>query len=90
MLRELRIFPVLEGYRGRSAKDVDALVDVILRLGALVDAFPHIMELDLNPVMVHDRGVSLVDARIRVGSPRRPGSRMGSPVTRESLRQVAE
>jgi acetyl coenzyme A synthetase (ADP forming)-like protein len=81
MLRELRIFPVLEGYRGRAPRDAEALVDVILRLGALVDAFPHILELDLNPVLVHDRGISLVDARVRVGTPQRAGSRSGGPAT---------
>jgi len=66
MVRELRTFPALNGYRGAPPRDLDALVDVILRIGVLVDRLPEIQELDLNPVLVHAEGVSLVDARIRV------------------------
>ena len=39
---------------------------MILRTGALVDDFPGIAELDLNPVLVHERGATIVDARIRI------------------------
>jgi acyl-CoA synthetase (NDP forming) len=45
---------------------VRALEDVILRVGALVDANPAIAEMDCNPVMVLPRGAVVVDARIRV------------------------
>ena len=66
MVRELRTYPLLTGYRGKPASDVPALVDAILRVGALVDQLPQIAELDLNPILVHPKGVSIVDARIRV------------------------
>ena len=52
MLRELRSFPLLEGYRGAPRCDVDALEDVLLRIGALAEDHPQIAELDCNPVMV--------------------------------------
>jgi hypothetical protein len=53
---------------------VRALEDVILRLGALVDAHPTIAEMDCNPVLVLPRGAVVVDARIRVqaASPEQP------------------
>jgi acyl-CoA synthetase (NDP forming) len=66
MLRELRTYPALTGYRGTPPRDVDALVDVIVRAGWLVEDLPSIQELDLNPVLVHERGATVVDARIRV------------------------
>src|ERR1051326_5437036 len=49
MLRELRSFPLLEGYRGSQASDSAALEDVLLRVSALVDDHPEIAELDCNP-----------------------------------------
>ena len=52
MVRSLRTFPLLDGYRGAASADVDALEDILLRLSALVEAHPEIVELDLNPVMV--------------------------------------
>jgi acyl-CoA synthetase (NDP forming) len=66
MVRELKTFPLLEGYRGSPPRDVAALEDVILRIGALVDDIPSIAELDLNPVLVHEKGATIVDARIRL------------------------
>lgn len=68
MIRELKTFPLLEGYRGSPRRDVAALEDVILRIGALVDDIPAIAELDLNPVLVHERGATIVDARIRIAT----------------------
>jgi len=66
MVRSLRTFPLLDGYRGRPKADVGALEDTVLRIGALVEAHPEIAELDCNPVMVLASGAVVVDARIRV------------------------
>jgi acyl-CoA synthetase (NDP forming) len=66
MVRELVTFPLLDGFRGATPKDVGALEDVILRVGALADDHPEITEMDCNPVMVLPRGAAIVDARIRV------------------------
>jgi acyl-CoA synthetase (NDP forming) len=66
MVRELKSFPLLTGYRGASAADVAALTETVLRISALVEDLPQIAELDLNPVLVHATGVTVVDARIRV------------------------
>jgi acyl-CoA synthetase (NDP forming) len=66
MIRELKTFPLLQGYRGSPRRDVRALEEILLRIGALVDDIPAISELDLNPVLVHEHGATIVDARIRV------------------------
>jgi acyl-CoA synthetase (NDP forming) len=66
MVRSLRTFPLLEGFRGAPKADVAALEEVILRVGTLVDAHPSIAEMDCNPVMVLPRGALIVDARVRV------------------------
>jgi acetyl coenzyme A synthetase (ADP forming)-like protein len=66
MVRSLHIFPLLDGYRGAPKADVAALQDLLLRVGALVEAHPEVAELDLNPVRVLTEGVVVVDARVRV------------------------
>ncbi|MGD0146566.1 MAG: GNAT family N-acetyltransferase [Nitrososphaerales archaeon] len=68
MVRSLRTFPVLDGYRGEPKHDVKALEEVMLRLSQLVEDIPEVAELDLNPVMVllDGKGAVVVDARVRV------------------------
>jgi acetyl coenzyme A synthetase (ADP forming)-like protein len=66
MIRALRTFPLLDGYRGAPRADVAALEDVVVRIGALAAAHPAIAELDLNPVVVSPTGAIAVDARVRV------------------------
>jgi acetyl coenzyme A synthetase (ADP forming)-like protein len=78
MLDELKIRPLLSGYRGSAATDIDALIDAIVRVSALVEERPEIAELDLNPIVVHEHGVIVVDARIRAAQTGRtplPGTR---------------
>ena len=69
MVRGLRTFPLLDGYRGARPVDVDALEDVIVRLGALAAAHPDVVEIDCNPVIVGQRGAAIVDARVRIAPP---------------------
>ncbi len=68
MLRSLQTFPLLVGYRGAPSCDVSAVEDVLLRVGAMVDAHPEIVELDCNPLVVSPEGAVIVDARVRVES----------------------
>jgi acetate---CoA ligase (ADP-forming) len=77
MLRSLRMLPLLEGYRGRPACDLAAIEDILLRLSALVEAHPEVVELDLNPVRALPRGAVVVDARVRV-APAAPPPLIGS------------
>ena len=66
MVHSLKTFPRLDGYRGAPKADVGALEDVLLRVSALVEDHPEIAEMDLNPLVVHEAGSVVVDARIRV------------------------
>jgi acyl-CoA synthetase (NDP forming) len=77
MIRSLRTFPLLDGYRGAEPLDATALEDVLLRISALVEAHPAIAELDCNPVIVTATGATVVDARVRVEQP--PSGRLRSP-----------
>jgi len=68
MIRELKTYPLLTGFRGAPVCDVAALQDGLLRLSAMVEDIPQIAELDFNPFVVHERGASILDARIRVST----------------------
>jgi acetyl coenzyme A synthetase (ADP forming)-like protein len=74
MVRELRTYPLLTGFRGAPPADVEALEDVVLRLSALAEDLPQVAELDCNPVLVLEHGAAIVDARVRVAAvePPRP------------------
>ena len=64
-LQRLRLWPLLDGYRGRPRADVAALVDMVLRLAALMAGDPGLEEVEINPVILRERGVVAVDALIR-------------------------
>lgn len=68
MVRDTKGFRLLEGYRNQPRGDVEALERAILRVSGLISAAPEIVEMDLNPVKVHEpgSGVTVVDARVRV------------------------
>ncbi|MFI5282072.1 MAG: GNAT family N-acetyltransferase [Candidatus Dormibacterales bacterium] len=74
MLRSLKTFPTLDGYRGAPKADLDALEDVLLRVSAMVEAHPSVAEMDLNPLIARSSGAVAVDARIRLdrGLTRKP------------------
>ena len=60
---------ILRGYRGAPPADREAIADLLRRVSALVTRCPEILEMDLNPVRVFSHGLTVVDARIRVGAP---------------------
>ena len=66
MVRSLRTFPLLDGYRGAPRCNVAAIEDVLLRLSAMVETHPEIVELDCNPLIVTPDRTLIVDARVRV------------------------
>jgi acyl-CoA synthetase (NDP forming) len=66
MIRDVRMFPLLEGVRGEPARDLDALEEVLLRASQLAERHPRIAEMDINPLFALERGVVAVDARVRV------------------------
>lgn len=67
-VQRLRLAPLLAGARGQPASDVAALEDVLVRVGQLAADFPHLAEIEANPVRVMPRGVVALDVRIRVAS----------------------
>ncbi len=68
MVREIKGYRLLQGYRGHPAADVEAIEKVLLRLSHLVEEIPEISELDLNPIFVlpPGQGCRIVDAKIYV------------------------
>ncbi len=64
MIREIKGYPLLEGYRGQPPCDVGALERMLLKLSEFVEAHPEIAELDLNPVFSYPDGAVAVDARV--------------------------
>ena len=79
MVHNLTTFPLLDGFRSASKKDVDALVDIVVRVGLMAQHHPAIVEMDCNPVMVMPRGAAVVDARIRVRAQAPLRSTVGVP-----------
>lgn len=64
MLERLNIYPLLKGYRGKPAVDIDKLVEVLIRMSYLAADYPEITELDINPLLVSPEGVVALDARV--------------------------
>ncbi|MGA2381887.1 MAG: GNAT family N-acetyltransferase [Gemmatimonadales bacterium] len=63
MLEELRMWPLFTGYRGRKPINVEALVEVLIRLSYLAADYPEITELDINPLLCTPTEVVALDAR---------------------------
>jgi len=64
MMTEVKAYPILQGCRGQPPADIDTLAQILLNVSKLVMDYPQIRELDLNPVMVYEKGAKTVDARI--------------------------
>lgn len=64
MITEVKAYPLLKGYRNRPPADIEAIVSILLNASRLVMDHQEIKELDLNPIMVYEKGAKTVDARI--------------------------
>ncbi|RLB14657.1 MAG: acyl-CoA synthetase [Deltaproteobacteria bacterium] len=64
MIDEIKASVILNGYRGRPPADKKALRRLLLTCSEVVGAYPEIREMDLNPVIVYEKSVAVVDARI--------------------------
>jgi acetyltransferase len=64
MIDETQSAPILNGVRGEPPYDKKALVELLVLCSEIVESYPEIEEMDLNPVIVHHEGLSVVDARI--------------------------
>lgn len=66
MIRHLQSYPIIKGVRGKPGINEDHLADIILRVSALLNAAPEIMEMDINPLLGSANALIAVDARINV------------------------
>ncbi len=64
MVREIKGYPLLEGYRGQEAVDISYLENLLLKVSDFVEQNPEVKELDLNPVLAYSDGAVAVDARV--------------------------
>jgi acyl-CoA synthetase (NDP forming) len=66
MIKDIKLYPVLLGARGEERKDIDALVDTIIKLGAIIRKCRSISDIEINPIAVYDQGLGIraVDVRI--------------------------
>jgi len=64
MVREIKGFPLLDGFRGREPVDTSVLEEILLKVSRFVDEHPEIKELDLNPIFAYKDGAVAVDARV--------------------------
>jgi acyl-CoA synthetase (NDP forming) len=66
LISEVKGYPLLQNFRGRNAKDIEQLKFCIMRLSQLAMECPQIMELDINPLIVLEKGCYVADAKIMV------------------------
>jgi acyl-CoA synthetase (NDP forming) len=64
MIKEIKGYPLLQGYRGKEPANISALVEIILKISKLIEENPQIKELELNPVFAYKNKAVAVDARI--------------------------
>lgn len=64
MMTEVKAYPILQGCRGQPPADIETLTKILLNVSKLVIDYAEIRELDLNPIMVYEKGAKTVDARI--------------------------
>jgi len=94
MLESLRIRPLLHGFRGRRAVNIDRLIEVLMRFSYLISENPCIAELDVNPLLVTSDGAIALDARVildptAVGARSRPYAHLAiRPYPDEYVRQA--
>jgi len=67
MITRLKSLPIIHGARGKEGVDTDLIVDAMLKLSALLELAPEIIELDINPLLGQRDKLVAVDARVRVG-----------------------
>ncbi|MFN8143619.1 MAG: acetate--CoA ligase family protein [Bacteroidia bacterium] len=70
MLKRLRSYPVIKGVRGKKGIREELIVDVLMRVSALLEAAPEIEEMDINPLIGTDEFLEAVDVRIKISSTR--------------------
>jgi acetyltransferase len=68
MLTSLKCWPLLSGFRGRAAVNLDRLVEILLRFSTLIVEQPDIVEADINPLLIASDSIMALDARFVMAS----------------------
>lgn len=66
MIREIRGYPLLQGYRGQEPADIAYLEELIVKVSEFVEKTPDVKTLDLNPIFAYEDGAIAVDARMLI------------------------
>ena len=66
MIKNLKSYKIIQGVRGQEGINEDMFADIVVKLSALVEAAPEIIEMDINPLLGKADDVVAVDARIRI------------------------
>ena len=66
MIRRLRGYKIIDGYRGKPGVDEEMLIDIVLKLCSLVEAAPEIKEMDINPLIGLNDTIKATDVRIKI------------------------
>jgi acetyltransferase len=74
LMARTRVWQLLQGYRGKTPANIEAIVDVLIRLGQLAADQAEIRELDINPLLADAAGVIALDSRLRIAPAKSPGS----------------
>lgn len=69
MIREIKGYQLLQGYRGQEPANIPKLEQLILKISQFIEQNPQIKELDLNPIYAYQDGAVVVDARIILNNP---------------------
>lgn len=64
MIKEIKGYKVLTGIRGKNPRDIDAIRNILATLSDIAIENPEVKEIDLNPVIIHEKGASIVDSRM--------------------------
>jgi acyl-CoA synthetase (NDP forming) len=64
MIQDVKAFPMLQGVRGKRPADLQALTDLLLKISKIAEENVEIAEMDLNPIIVYEKGLSVVDVRV--------------------------
>ena len=64
MIKEIKGYPLLQGFRGKEPANISVLVEIILKISKLMEENPQIKELELNPIFAYRNKAVAVDARI--------------------------
>jgi acetyl coenzyme A synthetase (ADP forming)-like protein len=88
MLDGITASEVLRGVRGAKGVDRAALADIIVHVSKLINDFPEIHEIDLNPIFATERGAHAVDVRIVLGDPARPRRAFGQKEILAAMQRI--